>query len=224
MFKAQLGRSASFRDGLASSSGAAMIEVTRPRFLMVDDDAAVQRCLARVVRRHGEFVAADTFQRAAYLLSDGSMWAGFFFDVELPDGSGLDLLAQARDAHPITPAMVLTGNNRDSTANAAYDLRAHYVIKPVATKRIEQFLKDAVSLESHVSRALRQWTDRYGLSEAEADVLRRSALGESQSVIATARGVSRETIKTQVATLLGKTGDESLQTAAGRLLRDVAKL
>jgi two-component system response regulator DevR len=201
-----------------------MIDATRPRFLVVDDDTAVQRCLARIVRPHGEFVAADTFQRALSLLGDGSAWTGFFFDVELPDGSGLDLLAQAREQHPITPAMVLTGNNRDAAANAAYDLRAHYCVKPVVTERIEQFLKDAASLETRLAPALRLWAARYGLSDAETDLLRRTALGESKGRIAEARGVSRETIKTQVATLLDKTGDESLQAAAGRLLRDVARL
>jgi ActR/RegA family two-component response regulator len=137
-----------------------MMEAARPRFLMVDDDAAVQRCLARIVRRHGEVVAADTFERALALLSDGSTWTGFFFDIELPDGCGLALLVRAREQHPITPAMVLTGNNRDAAANAAYDLRAHYCIKPVATQRIEQFLKDATSLESGVSLVLRQWAAR----------------------------------------------------------------
>ena len=147
------------------------------------------------------------------LLRDGSPWTGFVFDVELPDGSGLDLLAQARQQHPITPAMVLTGNNRDAAANAAYDLRAHYCIKPVATERIEQFLKDAASMEARLSPALHLWAARYGLSEAETDLLRRTALGESKSAIAAARAVSPETIKTQIGTLLDKTGDQPFQGA-----------
>jgi DNA-binding NarL/FixJ family response regulator len=191
---------------------------------VVDDDVGVLRCLARIVRRHGEFLAADTFQLAMSLLCDGSVWTGFLFDVELPDGSGLSLLARARATHPITPAMVLTGKNQKAAANAAYDLRAHYVVKPVVTERIDHFLRDAASPEFRISPALRLWTLRYALSEAEADLLRRTALGESKSVIAAARATSRETIKTQVASLLGKTGDDSLHAAAERLLRDVSQL
>jgi DNA-binding CsgD family transcriptional regulator len=87
-----------------------------------------------------------------------------------------------------------------------------------------KFLKDAASLETRLSPALRLWAARYGLSEAERDLLRRAALGESKSAIATSRGVSRETIKTQVGTLLGKTGDASLHAAAERLLGDATKL
>ena len=107
--------------------------------------------------------------------------------------------------------MVLTGNNRDAAANAAYDLRAHYCIKPVVTERIEQFLRNAVSLDARVAPALQEWAARYGLSEAETDLLGRTALGESKAAIVAARRTSKETIKTQVATLLGKTGDDSLQ-------------
>jgi DNA-binding NarL/FixJ family response regulator len=200
-----------------------MVEGTEHRFLVVDDDPTVQRALQRVVCRHGEAVAARTFQQAAALLDDRSAWTAFFFDIQLPDGSGLDLLALARTNHPITPAMVLTGSNEDAAANAAYDLRADYVIKPVVTKRIEHFLEDAISLDFRLASALRAWATRYGLSEAEKDLLGRTALGESKSAIAGARATSKETIKTQVATLLGKTGDDSLLVAAARFLRDVAR-
>ena len=140
-----------------------------PRFLVVDDDPAIQRALARVVRRHGDLVAADSFERAVAILNDGSQWTGFVFDVQLGDGSGLDLLALARNVHAFTPALVMTGNNRDEVANGAFDLRAQYIVKPVATARLEQFLRDATSLESRVERALQQWVARYGLSEAEAE-------------------------------------------------------
>lgn len=200
-----------------------MTDLMRSRFLVVDDDVAVRRAIARIVRRHGESVAAATLQDAVAILRDGSVWTGFVFDVQLPDGSGLDLLAQARAAHPMTPAMVLTGNMEKSVVNAAYDLRARCVIKPVVTERIEQFLRDAVSLDRRVGRSLEEWVWRYGLSEAEANLLRRAALGESKGTIAARRDTSKETIRKQVASLLAKTGDDSLQGAANRVLRDVAR-
>jgi CheY-like chemotaxis protein len=46
-----------------------MTELARPRFLVVDDDEDVQRAMARVVRKHGELVAATTFQDAMALVS-----------------------------------------------------------------------------------------------------------------------------------------------------------
>jgi DNA-binding CsgD family transcriptional regulator len=75
-----------------------------------------------------------------------------------------------------------------------------------------------------VSLVLQDWTGRYGLSEAEADLLGRTALGESRRTIAEARDTSPETVKKQIAHLIGKTGDDSLHSAAERLLRDVARV
>ena len=200
-----------------------MSDLIRSRFLLVDDDEVIRRVMARIVRRQGEFVAAATFQRGVGLLRDGSPWTGFLFDVQLPDGSGLALLAQARATHPITPAIVLTGHNEDAVVNAATDLRAHCVIKPITTERIEHFLRDATALDRRLERGLKDWVARYRLSEAEADLLRRAALGEDNSTIATGRRTSQKTVKNQVKTLLAKTGDDSLLLTAARLLRDLAR-
>ena len=119
--------------------------------------------------------------------------------------------------------MVLTGNNQDAVVNAAYDLRAHFVIKPVTTERIEHFLSDAASFDWRLERGLEEWVRRYALSEALADVLRRAALGESHSTIAAGRGTSEQTVKKQAKTLLAKTGDDSLHAVAERLLRELAR-
>jgi len=60
----------------------------------------VQRALGRVVCRYGEMVTASALREALPFLSDGSAWSAFLFDVQLPDGSGLDLLAKARATYP----------------------------------------------------------------------------------------------------------------------------
>ena len=200
-----------------------MIDLPGARFLLVEDDQVVQRLLARIMREHSECVGAATFKDALALLCDGSTWTGFVFDVQLSDGSGLDLLAQARATHPITPAIVLTGHAEKSVVNAAYDLRARCVIKPVVAERIEHFLTDAASLDWRLERELEKWVGRYTLSVAEADLLRRAALGEGNSTIAAGRRTSQHTVKNQVKTLLAKTGDDSLLLAAVRFLRDVAR-
>ena len=200
-----------------------MTDLTHSRFLLVDDDKVVLRVTARIVRNHGECVAAAMFKDALAWLRDGSTWTGFLFDVQLPDGSGLDLLAHARATHPLTPALILTGHIEKSVVNAAYDLRASCVIKPVVTERIEQFLSLAPSLECRLGRGMTEWVARYGLSEAEADLLRRAALGENHGTIAAHRDTSKWTIKKQIRTLLAKTGDDSLQLAAGRLRHEAAQ-
>lgn len=77
------------------------------------------------------------------------------------------------------------------------------------------------ALRERVSLAAAEWAARYRLSEAEVDVLRRAALGETPPEIARRRGTSITTVGTQASRLLRRTKDESLERAANRLLRDL---
>jgi DNA-binding NarL/FixJ family response regulator len=200
------------------------------RILMVDDDPLVVRALTHVIRQaQREPVVVGTAREARALLSNGeSNWAGIIIDIGLPDGSGLDLLARVRATHPSIPAMVLTGSVDAKAANAAYDLRAQYVIKPVARDRIRRFLCEAAAHEAgadlsvHIERSVDASARASGLSEAEHDILRRSALGQDRETIARERSASRLTVDKQVTNLLRLTGDASLHAAVERILRVVA--
>lgn len=199
------------------------------RILMVDDDPLVVRALTHVIRQaQREPVVVGTAREARALLGNGAEWAGIIIDIGLPDGSGLDLLARVRTTHPSIPAMVLTGSVDAKAANAAYDLRAQYVIKPVARERIRRFLCEAAAHEAgadlsvHIERAVDASAQSSGLSEAEHDILRRSALGQDRETIARERRASRLTVDKQVTNLLRLTGDASLHAAVERILRVVA--
>jgi CheY-like chemotaxis protein len=115
------------------------------RFLVVEDDAIVRRALARIVRPFGEAALAASVGEARRILSTPRAWRGFVIDIHLPDGSGLHLLEDARVSFPDTPAIVLTGSLEGDAINAAYDLGAAYLVKPVAVPRIQKFLEAASS-------------------------------------------------------------------------------
>jgi DNA-binding NarL/FixJ family response regulator len=192
------------------------------RFLVVEDDPDVARALERIVRRRSQVVVVGTAREADALLADASSWSGMFLDVRLPDGSGLDVLRRARKAHPLTRAMVLTGVLEADAINVVHDLRGEYVVKPVATDRIERFSRQAASFSWRLESVAGTWAHRYGLSDAEENVLVRAAAGESRVAIADARGSSALTVKTQIANILRLTRDESLQAAVARLLRELS--
>ena len=115
------------------------------RFLVVEDDDAVARALTRIVRSYGEVTLATTAGDARRLLEGAGPWRAFVLDVGLPDGSGLDLLADVRQAFPSTPALVLTGRTEAATINAAFDLDAHYAVKPIEEFRVRRFLDVATA-------------------------------------------------------------------------------
>lgn len=68
---------------------------------------------------------------------------------------------------------------------------------------------------------LERWRLRHALTRAEVDVLARASRGTPRQEIHRARGVTRRKAKEQVRLLLAKTGDDSLDAAVKRLLREV---
>jgi DNA-binding response OmpR family regulator len=117
-----------------------------PFFLVVEDDCTLGRVLARMVRPFGEAAVAGNVCAARHLLEAPVAWTAFVIDVGLPDGSGLDVLVDARTAFPRAPAMVLAGQNEGTDVDSAHQLRADYVIKPVEEARLRRFLLAAASL------------------------------------------------------------------------------
>jgi DNA-binding NarL/FixJ family response regulator len=201
----------------------------RPRFLIAEDEPYIAQSLDRIVRVHGDATVVTTAQAADQALREGVDWCGLIFDIGLPDGSGLDLLARARALYPTVPALLQTGRLDPELVNRAFDLRASYLVKPVVPERVESFVVSSVrgestwSLEASIQAQVRIWTARYGLRQAEADVLLRSARGESRDRIAAQRACTTETVKKIVARLLRRTSDGNLHEAVERLLRSAAR-
>jgi two-component system, OmpR family, response regulator len=202
-----------------------------PRFLVVEDEPELARRLARSARRVGHAVVVGTSRGANAALRENVVWSGFIIDIGLPDGSGLDVLARARLQYPMTPALVTTCHLETAFVNRAYELRAGYLVKPVEPLQIERFVRECTSagslspqsLAAQVEQAVQAWTVRYGLSKAEADVLRRAALGSNRDAIAKGRQSTKQTIDKHVTNLLRRTTDRSLHAAVERLLREIAE-
>ncbi len=149
----------------------------RPSILVVEDEPLVSRGLMLLAGKFGQAHLAPTVAAARMALESIDDWVAFVIDVGLPDGSGMDVLARAREMHPRASALVLTGQLSPQIANAAFDLRAVIVAKPVDTARLAGFLQEALSGATNASLfdTARDWATRYALSIGEADVLLKSA-------------------------------------------------
>jgi DNA-binding response OmpR family regulator len=192
------------------------------RFLIVEDEVLVATSLVRLILRRqlGACVVARNADEATRLLSDGSSFTALVIDIGLPDGAGLDVLAKARtEAHALTPALVLTGSNSREHINRGLQLDAKYIVKPVEADRLAVFLEDAISLARRLEIAARS---RH-LSGTLAEIVTRSALGETRETIAEARGTSVKTVENQAAKAAERAGQPSFRTLVGDVLRDVAR-
>jgi CheY-like chemotaxis protein len=110
------------------------------RFLVVEDDDAFARSFVRLLAPWGNTTRVATVSDAMAALAPHPGWSALFVDLQLPDGSGLDVLDQFRRAYPSVPALVITGHSEPSAINRAYDLEADYIVKPFESERLRRFL------------------------------------------------------------------------------------
>lgn len=105
----------------------------RARVLAVEDDARIASVLERGLRLGGHEVTI-----AATALEGSAAWRSGAFDlvlldVMLPDGDGLDLLAEARSAGDATPVVLLSAREEAELARRAVPSGASaYLAKPFA--------------------------------------------------------------------------------------------
>ncbi len=115
------------------------------RFLIVEDDAVLRDVLTRSLSEAGHRVDA-----AATCAEAESFWTlqpydAVLLDLNLPDGSGLTALKNARRRGDTTPVLVLTARNRTDERIAGLDAGADdYLGKPFELSEVEARLRALV--------------------------------------------------------------------------------
>lgn len=134
--------------------------------LVVDDDSALIRTLADILRLHGyaPSTAATGAQGLDIATHLKNPLALALVDLRLPDMDGLELVARLRDLSDLTQVVVLTGNaSLDSAVAAMRSQSFDYLVKPVA---VEQLLKTVAFAGERWQRrqaedALRRTNERF---------------------------------------------------------------
>jgi DNA-binding NarL/FixJ family response regulator len=193
-------------------------------FLIAEDDEAVGRILVRALSEHGRTELVTTVDAARTALKTSSFTA-VVVDVGLPDGSGLDLINDAREHDPAMSALIVSGGVDERRLAEAHHLGASYLLKPVDTRQLGLFAVRMRSKlrarEEKITALVQRWTVEYDLTPSEAAVLELAAQGAPRARLAELRGVAASTVKKQVQVVLTKTGDTSLEGAVSRLLRAI---
>jgi len=146
------------------------------RLLIVDDEEAIRFALARYFRDSGyevEAVATLAAGREALTTFRPHM---VFLDIRLPDGNGLDLLAEAGDLSPDSRVVVMTAYGTLDTVRQALDRQAfEYLVKPIDLGEAEGLVRQVqASLEAGVSEPAPQAPHGFvGTSPAMQDLYKR---------------------------------------------------
>lgn len=197
--------------------------VLRPagRILVVEDDDLVLQTLASSVRANKwEPCAVMTVHDALVALRDRV--DGCIIDLRLNDGSGFDVIVEARRREPDVPVLVLTGLLDPVTVNRANRLTVEFAAKPMEADLVPRFLRRCrTSVRKRLADMITDLVIPHRLTNAHGRIIYVAVMKSTKrDVIAAELGLSPNTIKTQISDIVEALGAECLEDIA-RPLRSI---
>jgi DNA-binding NarL/FixJ family response regulator len=180
--------------------------------MIVDDHAVVRHGLKSALESHGyEVVAVAGSINEAHAYMAQTNPDAIIIDINLPDGSGFELVAWARTISPTIAIIVLTLNDGADYVRAAKNAGANaFIVKNAPLSDLIAAVDFALSSPTSFSSKpiLKAGTDS-GLTARELDILRSINLGWSNTSIATHLYISVSTVKTHISSIFRKLDAEN---------------
>lgn len=170
--------------------------------LIVDDDRFVRMALAEAIKSWDyETIEASTVSSARKIFAEEEPPI-VLLDIDLPDGSGLDVLSEIKEKAPDTIAVMITGNvDVENTVKALRGGAHDFIGKPVRVEELRVTLRNAVETRD-LRREVRQIRDerKRGFSFSEI-------IGDSEAM-KKAIELARRVAESDVSSILlnGETG------------------
>lgn len=170
------------------------------RVLLVDDEPSIRLTMSEFLRRagYGVLTAADYQEGAAVANEDFDIAV---VDVNLPGGSGVDLLQQFSAREPYVPVIVITGEPSlsllpDIVQAGAYDFIAKPVVKDVLLRAVaragekKRLIDEKRRLEGEVRRHAEELESRVAERTAEL-VTAHQQLAHQEKIAALGRAAAQ---------------------------------
>lgn len=145
------------------------------KILVVDDDQAVRWSLKEALLSWGYQAIEAGSLAEAITTFNGELPAVVLLDIDLPDGSGLDVLREIRGDHPDTIVIMITGNVQvDNTISALRGGAYDFIGKPLNLEELRITIHNAIE-----TRALRREVAKVR-KEQSTEFNFRQIVGESE--------------------------------------------
>lgn len=115
------------------------------RILVVEDEESVREHICRVLKEDDYAVdAVDTAEDGAFMLRE-NVYDAAVLDIRLPDGSGLDVLAEIREQGKRTPVLILSALGGVDDRVSGLDTGADdYLVKPFEPEELSARIRALV--------------------------------------------------------------------------------
>lgn len=115
------------------------------QILVVDDDEAIRWTLREALQTWGFTpVEAGTVAEAVKHFK-AELPAAVLLDIDLPDGSGLDVLREIKHDHPEAIVIMITGNAQvDNTISALRGGAYDFIVKPINLEELRVTIRNAI--------------------------------------------------------------------------------
>ena len=195
------------------------------RLLIVDDHAVVRHGLKLACEHNGFEVVATlpTIAEARSAIAALNPQI-VVVDINLPDGSGFELIQWIRKINNSLPIVVLSLNDSPESVRAARSSGANaYVVKSAPIEELIAAIQFAISSPHSFSSKVKASTYEFALTAREFDVLALMDKGFSNLQISVQLHISLSTVKTHVSSILQKLSANN-RVAALKVARDTGLL
>jgi two-component system response regulator AtoC len=126
------------------------------QILVVDDDQAIRWSLKEALQSWGfESIEAASVKEALTCFNS-NLPSVVLLDIDLPDGSGLDVLREIKREHPEAIAIMITGNVQvDNTISALRGGAYDFIGKPINLEELRITIRNAIEAR-HLRREVAQ--------------------------------------------------------------------
>lgn len=126
------------------------------KILVVDDDQAIRWTLSEALRSWSFMPVEAGTVAEALAQFNGELPAAVLLDIDLPDGSGLDVLRQIKQARPESIVIMITGNVQvDNTISALRGGAYDFISKPISLEELRVTIRNGIEAR-HLRREVEQ--------------------------------------------------------------------
>jgi DNA-binding response OmpR family regulator len=169
------------------------------QLLIIEDDTGLSQGLCKALQAENrQVISCQTIRAARAQLLCGTV-SLVLLDINLPDGSGLDLLQEIKLANPALPVILLTANDTDLDIVSGLELGADdYITKPFSLAVLRARVNTQLRKTVPVRRPLQYVVDRYCF---DFDQMKFTVSGEVVELSKTEQKLLRLLVENQGATV-----------------------